>query len=84
MLNKDKIMHFVAGAFIASMTVSVSTIWESNRFWLASSAISSAFLAGSVKELYDLLSQKGTSEWADLWATALGGLAAAVIVVTCM
>jgi hypothetical protein len=83
-LQKDKILHFAAGMFVATIVVSVSALWERNLWLLAGMAISSSFVVGGAKELYDLITKRGVSEWEDLGATALGGLAVAVVVVTCI
>ena len=62
-IGKDKIWHFVAGLFIAFFIGLISP----------KAGIIAAVLAGAAKELYDAFSKKGTAEWLDLVATAIGG-----------
>ena len=69
-IQKDKVLHFVAGAVIGSgvFYVTRSAAW----------GIGAAAAAGIVKELYDMRGN-GTVEALDAAATCAGGIAAVAL-----
>jgi len=67
----DKKLHFFAG-FVLSIIV---CLLKGSHVW----AIGVALAAGIIKEIRDYLTQKGTVELMDVVATAVGGIAAAII-----
>jgi len=69
-LPADKRLHFVAG-FIVAAFFGISIGWP----WV----IVPAFIAGLLKEVYDIVTTK-IWEWGDLLATTLGGLLCQIFV----
>jgi len=63
MLPLDKQLHFFSGGMLAGMLMPFG-------FEVAWTGVA---IAGVGKELYDLLSGKGTPEWKDAFATIVGG-----------
>ena len=62
-LPLDKALHFYSGGMLAGMLMPLG-------FEVAWTGVA---IAGVGKELYDLLSGKGTPEWKDAFATIVGG-----------
>ena len=83
-LGQDKALHFGASAVIASGTYALGGLWqpssETKRLLLGGSV---ALGAGVAKELYDLISRRGSPSWRDLAWDVAGtavGLAVAWVV----
>lgn len=75
--QKDKVMHFAAGAVVSSITfITVSEITENRNiaFW---SSVGASVLVGLVKEFYDER-KYGGFDTRDLVATSMGGLTVSV------
>ena len=69
----DKKLHFAAGTLIS---LAVFAVTEDIGISFAAGLI-----AGIAKEIYDKLSQKGTPEFADFIATALGAGFACLLII---
>jgi len=63
MIPSDKLLHFFSGGFLAALLLPFG--FESALLGVAA--------AGIGKEVYDLVSGKGTPELADALATIVGG-----------
>lgn len=64
-MQKDKLLHFLAGALIALVVALTVAPWF---------AVLAAGVAGLAKEAYDHISGKGTVELADFGWTLTGGV----------
>ncbi len=71
-MARDKWMHLLAGL---SLSLAAGILWGS----LA--GLATALIIGAAKELiWDLWLKKGTAEWWDFIATAIGGSIGAVLI----
>ena len=68
MKHLDKVIHFLAGFFITTVTF---VIFKSLFIALVVS-----FITGVLKEVYDLKIKKTHFDWYDVFATFIGGIAA--------
>ena len=68
----DKILHFLAGFFIA--TVAVVVLRKSSDPLLF--GFIASIVGGILKEVYDLKVKKSRFDWYDVFATVVGGVAA--------
>jgi len=59
----DKALHFYSGGMLAGLLMPLSV----------QLAVFGVIFAAIGKELYDLLSKRGTPEWKDAFATIVGG-----------
>lgn len=73
-MNNDKILHMIAGFFLAVVFGFIYSPWVGAIV---------ATLAGIAKEIYDYF-HGGVSEWDDFAVTMQGGLAGAVLVALCL
>ena len=72
----DKAAHFRAGVeicFAVTLVFGIISYKYPLPFMLI--GLASGVLAGIAKELYDLISGRGTFEWMDMTATAAGSIA---------
>ena len=68
----DKILHFLAGFFIATVVVVLfKNFSDPLLFGLVASIV-----GGVLKEVYDLKIKKSRFDWYDVFATIVGGVAA--------
>jgi len=63
MLPLDKQLHLLSGGFLAALLLPFGFEW----------AWAGVVIAGVGKEVYDLVSGKGTPDWKDAFATIVGG-----------
>ena len=82
-MQEDKVIHFCVGGVIGIVAARVCAFFYDGIPMLALVAFVSALIAGATKEMIDLKFEKGTPEWADFFATCLGGLAASILIITC-
>jgi hypothetical protein len=72
-MRRDLALHFYAGATIAILTfATIVVLLDKPNYWLPAVVV---FVAGAGKEIYDLISDKGTPEGLDAFVTCLGGAA---------
>ncbi|TDQ29067.1 hypothetical protein [Zeaxanthinibacter enoshimensis] len=79
-LEKDKVLHFTAGAVAgAGGAFIASELSGHNRFWTFTGSVAASLLVGVAKEAID---QKNYNGWdnADLGATVLGGVTTGVVI----
>jgi uncharacterized membrane protein HdeD (DUF308 family) len=72
MIQLDKILHFLAGFFIATVT---AVLFKRTNDPLIIGLIAS-LIGGILKEVYDLKIKKSRFDWFDVFATFVGGVAA--------
>ena len=70
MIPTDKINHFIAGTIIYLFSQFIFTMWV---------ALIPVILIGTVKEVYDYISKKGTPEINDLLYTIYGAIPLLII-----
>ena len=75
MKHLDKILHFLAGFFIATV---VAVFFRNSSDPLLFGFIAS-IVGGILKEVYDLKIKKSRFDWYDVFATIVGGIAATSI-----
>jgi hypothetical protein len=80
-LPLDKTKHFMAGVFIAAIFGYIVGLWV-DPISAALSGLAAAVLIGTAKEaIWDNWLKKGVDDKYDMYATALGGVLGALILV---
>ena len=70
-MSADKLLHFLAGFFIAGLIGVFNPLW----------GLLAGLIAGAVKEAYDRFTGKGTPEFLDFAFTAFGAVVAIVAII---
>ena len=68
----DKILHFLAGFFIATVVVVLFKNFSDPLLF----GFIASIVGGVLKEVYDLKIKKSRFDWYDVFATVVGGIAA--------
>lgn len=80
-VQKDKILHFIAGAIIAVVFSTIAAIIDQSAVPVALWGFFAAAIIGGLKEgVWDTWLGRGTSDNGDLYATGLGGVLGGVLV----
>lgn len=76
MIAHDKSLHALGGSLMGAIGALVA-YWAGSPEWLGAFALAAAVGAG--KEVFDLVSRRGTPCWMDAWATVAGALPVALV-----
>lgn len=81
LVEQDKRQHFKAGCVISLVAGILALACDVPVLWSVIFGVATASVAGLVKEIWDVVKPGPTGfNYADLWATIMGGLPSALLV----